>query len=260
MDFIKTYEEWIFNVADNQDLPAVGVDQERGYPKRIPDPEATKTLIFNPDDEDEYPNRINDDTHGFSSHAIKHMWEFDPNLYSKFIIKTKDILKHYIDVDMKIIDKRGRIDDDIYDDEDIEDMSLYSIINALDFINDKTYEKTKLSEVETEIYNLIIRPLRIEYKKFITYIFDNAVDLEDYTKDMGNVPVYFQGDNEGRYLNYYDPNIKGIMITNKNKEIVYCLFKIRRNSIFDYFNLLNPGSTKRRPPSDIMQLLKSYGK
>jgi hypothetical protein len=255
---IKTYEEWYFNNASNQDIPAVGVDQELGYPKRFPDPEATRTLITDPDDEFQYPNKIIENTHGMTSHAIKHMWEFDPNLYKQLIRRTKDILKKYIDSDdMKIINKKGAIEDDIYEDEDIDEMSLYNIINALDFIQDKTFKKMRLNEIENRIQTEIILPLRREYKKLIENILQNAVRIEDYKPEMENRAVYFNGDN-GRDLLYYDPNIKGLMVVTKDKERVFTLFGISKNDIHSYFASLNPGSKKTRPSKETLQLLRNY--
>ena len=139
---IKTYEEWMFNLAGNEDLPAINVDKvARKNPFKI-DPEAEKTLIFDEDDEMEYPNKIEDNTHGLQSHAIKHLYEFRPKSFIQYIEKSKDILMHYIDEEMKIVNKSGEIEYDINDDEDIEELSLYNIVNALDFINDKSFQHT----------------------------------------------------------------------------------------------------------------------
>ncbi len=262
MSFVKTYEEWKFGDANNEDLPAENVDKfARHNPIKV-HPEAEKTLIFTPEDEEGYPYKIDERTHGLESHAIKHLYEFKPKIFSDYIEKSRDILMPYIDEQMKILDNRGYIIDDVTEYEDIEEMNPYYIINALDFINDKTYNNEELTEVEEKLIKLVISPITDEYWRLINFIFKNAIRVQDYRKDMGNKPVYYPVSWKAgnQMLNYYDPNTKGLMGITTDKLRVNTLFKITNNTIYEYYKNLKEGSKKPTPNSEILGFLRTYGK
>lgn len=265
MKTIKTFEEWEFSQANNQDLPATELDKIVNPPYRK-DPESEKTLIFTPDDEEEYPYKRHGKTHGIESHAIKHLFEFERDFYKKLIEDARDYLYPYIDENMKILDSRGFVILDITEYEDIDEMSPYNIINALDFINDKYYLHEELSDVERKLLKNVIVPIRDEYWKIINRIHRQGVGIRDYRKDMGNIPVFFpvqfrddKGNNR-EYINYYDPMTKGIMATSNNKEYVYTLFKITSRSIYEYFATMKPGSKKPKPNTEILGFLRNFAK
>ncbi len=261
MNFIKTYEDWSFGKADNVDLPAIEVEKNERNPFR-PSKNAESTLIFSPDEEGEYPYKMGGKTHGIESHAIKHLYDFKPELFRKYIEDSRDILMPYVDEQMQIVDKDGYIEDQITEYEDIEEMNPYKIINALDFINDKVYNKEELLEVEEKLLELVIDPITDEYKRLIDWTVRNAVGIRDYRKEMGNKPVFFNVSRKNGFeaTNFYDPNIKGIVATSLDKNRVYTLFKITSRNVYDYFNSQKAGTTKPMPNNEIKGFLRNYGK
>ena len=261
-EYIKTYEQWAFSKAENDDLPSSSIDQFKNKGLLLNDVEKTKTLIFDPNDEYHYPFVIKGKLHGLESHALKHFYEFNPQLYNNFIDSSKDYIIKYMNDDLKIINIKGEIDDDITDEDQIEDLHRYNIINALDFINDKIYKDKELSKIEIVLYNKIIKPISQQYWTLIDKIINHGISIRDYRKEMINRPVYFNvfrpGGNE--YMYFYDPTSKAIVVTNVARDVIYSCYKMTSRTIYDYFTSQKSFSKKCRPNNEMMGFLRTYGR
>lgn len=196
-------------------------------------------LVILHDEDDIYI--ISGQTHGLSSHAIKHLIEFDPNYVNQLVEKiiailNKDANKYYL---KKFNSKEVKK-------EDVK-LTRNIIINTLDRINDKIENNKKLTGWEITLKNYI-KHLTDRFNSIIVKNIKNSLDITKYNekeirKAINDLKIVsFWGDHPKLNLKqriYFDFKTKGMIIEQDGK--VRTFFKIARiKDIFKHIENINP--------------------
>lgn len=131
-------------------------------------PTKTNTVILF-DKNDQY--KIKGKTHGLTSHAIKHLNEFDPSFFDKVIKQAYDYISkqefYILSKKTKKVSKR-------------ESISRNQVINTLDRINDKIINNQQLTNEEKNI-SKFIEDIKIRYEQHIDKFTNNTTNIDNYS-------------------------------------------------------------------------------
>lgn len=168
------------------------------------------------------------ETHGKLSHAIKHYEEFDKVGMDNLLNSAMDYIKTVEVLFLKNL--KGEII--AQGTAAIEKLTLKSLHNTFDFINDKIMKGIVLSEEEAQIKTQFLKPLEEKYDSLINdylsnHIEDSYVDGNDFHNFYKRGKrLKFQGIFDNK-LYYYilDFSNSGILVLDEN-QIICTLFRI----------------------------------
>lgn len=120
-----------------------------------------------------------DKTHDASSHAIKHLGEFEP-VFMKFVLQSaKDYIKSYIAKNptqfVGLLSTSGSFQST--GSEALSKADLYMIGNTFDLINDKVLTKNSLVQIEKDLLPFI-KKIREKYTGIVDDKMKRAVNLD----------------------------------------------------------------------------------
>ncbi|MFW6030309.1 MAG: hypothetical protein ACOCRO_08660, partial [Halanaerobiales bacterium] len=139
-----------------------GKSRDQDWPSR-----SKSVIIF--DKNDTY--KIKGKTHDLTSHAIKHLEEFDSQYFNSIIT---DIQNYLNGKDFFVLTKKNK------DVKKSESNSKNIIINTLDRINDKIVHNEKLTE-EEKVLSKYLDKISKKYEQFIENMISESIDVDSYT-------------------------------------------------------------------------------
>jgi hypothetical protein len=185
---------------------------------------AKSVVVFNPSDTYDIKGK----THGLASHAIKHLHEFNPESFSKIAGAVRQIIEKSSDA--ILLGKNNQPQDRPHGQDQY---TVGSIINTLDFINDKVVHGEELNSTEQQIKKYIDR-MTSEYEKIVMTTINTAVDVDKMktAQDIKNTlntngAISFYVIARGEYVYAYANLMSGMIILMRQDGTVLTAFKVR---------------------------------
>jgi len=170
--------------------------KDRDYPVK-----SNSVIIF--DENDNY--KVKGKTHNESSHAIKHLFEFDKNFYDKVIY---DVKRYIQNKNFYTLNKKGNIN------PKPDTIGYNIIINTLDRINDKIVNNQTLT-TEEQYLSKYIDMLTKRYISVIDNMLSDSVNVDNMSLEriMGiSKPIIFTSSDtsQTKYIVDLDKLIFGV--------------------------------------------------
>lgn len=200
----KFLEELAFQTGTDQDYPAG---------------EDSGVIVFDPQERYEIKGK----THGISSHAIKHLKEFDVDYFMYILNSVKDFL---LKGGKMFLLRRGST-------SKISDINDQQIINLLDRVNDKISNHERLLPPEN-IVSQAIDKITAKYESLIEASLKKQFPVKSDTP-RALIQMMLAKDRTLKYIvrernadltHYYDPVTNGIIIEYAGQ--VRSMFKLSR--------------------------------
>lgn len=156
----------------NEKAFAKGKDQDFTVDDRL-------VLCFVESDQKTY-KPTGDKTHDASSHAIKHLGEFEPQFMKSILQQTEDYVKQYLNKNPNqfcaVLSSSGAF---VTTDkaEVVKKIDVYILGNTLDLINDKVLTKKPLIQIEKDLTQFT-KKIKDKYVAIIDQKMKEAVDLD----------------------------------------------------------------------------------
>jgi cellobiose-specific phosphotransferase system component IIA len=219
-----------------------------------------KNLIFHPfltsPDDDQPGNKqfvvfnefenyqLEGQTHGKLSHAIKHYEEFDKEGMNEILRKALVYLQCIHKIHLKNI--KGELI--ASGQEAANKITLNSVHNTFDLINDKIMKGITLDSKEVELKTQYLIPLEEKYEALIASYLTDHVQVHDVTENELNFlytsgkRINFEGIyEEERYSYFLDFSTSGLLVQTAAERSICTLFRIDKqgnclNEIKRYFS------------------------
>lgn len=180
-----------------------GKSRDQDWPSR-----SKGVIIF--DKNDTY--KIKGKTHDLTSHAIKHLEEFDSQYFNNTIT---DIQNYLNGKDFFVLTKKNK------DVKKSESTSKNIIINTLDRINDKIVHNEKLTE-EEKVLSKYLDKISKKYEQFIENMISKSIDVDSYTliqlKELNKKNIKFTiKENNKEYILFIDLKQLWFCVESKGK-------------------------------------------
>jgi len=222
----------IYNDIDKNAINALTTSSD-GY---VDNSSKSDTVVFSEEEDYYYPNDEEfrgKRTHGATSHAIKHLIEFDKEFMIKMLKRAVKIARNS-DEDLLIINGFGEPDN-----INPEDINNLNILNTLDRIQDKVVirhtepnniksDALEITETEESLLTNVIQPIRSRYKQYGEYIINKSVELDNNTE---NDIISFDVDGKGVDTIYYHSKLGLVMLYDSHRDRIKTLFKINTNIV-----------------------------
>lgn len=153
----------------------------------------------------EYP-KIQGNTHGLSSHTVKHLDEFLPDIVTNAINQAISLYAPSTDVILKSAKNNAEIARGA---EAIRSVQRGAILNTFDMINDKVKNGLELNPIESQVLS-VLENLNSTYEGLIQQYMDQAVDADEISDENrlrelinSGAIVKFNGSYKGYPKTYY---------------------------------------------------------
>ena len=170
---------------------------------------------------------IEGSTHAGLSHAIKHYGEFKPDEFNSILNRILEYIKNTPNLILKNISGATIASGE----EAKKQLTPKTILNTLDFINDKILTKQELTPEEKEIQNRFMNELNKDYEQLVSSYIKGGIDVEGKSEDEikklidTNKKIKFKGLYKGNEVEYVlDFSNSGILA--KKGDNVSTLFRI----------------------------------
>jgi hypothetical protein len=170
---------------------------------------------------------IEGNTHSGLSHAIKHYGEFKPDEFNSILNKILEYIKSTPNLMLKNI-SGGTI---ASGEAAKKQLVPKTILNTLDFINDKILTNQELTPEEKEIQNRFMNELNKDYEQLVSSYINGGIDIKGKSEDEikklidTNKKIKFKGLYKGNEVEYVlDFSNSGILA--KKGDNVSTLFRI----------------------------------
>jgi hypothetical protein len=206
-----------------KDLISEDIDFKHGNDSDRPTG-ANSVVVFDPNDD----YTVKGKTHGLASHAIKHLHEFNPESFSKIIGAVRQIIEKSDDVVLK--GKNNKAQERT---PGQEQFPTGTIMNTLDFVNDKIVNGEELNPTEQKIKKYIDYMVS-EYEKIIRLTIDNATDVDSMktAQEIKNVlntdgVIRFYVTARGEDIYAYANAYSGMIVLMSQTGTVLTAFKVK---------------------------------